>query len=101
MWAEAGHCHKALCVTGILIILESSVISPHCEWHDGKEPFRLVIVRICALNLVAVTGHCSLSKRHVRDLHGTQGLDAVIRLVWAFMFFVGGCGGALFIATCQ
>lgn len=47
MWAEAGHCYKAICVTGILIIFQPSVVSPCCEWHDGKEPFRLVMVRIC------------------------------------------------------
>lgn len=75
MWAEAGHCYKAICVTGILIIFQPSVVSPHYEWHNGKEPFRLVIVRICVLNLVVVTGLCSLLKRHVRDLHGTGGLD--------------------------
>lgn len=62
-------------MTGILIIFLPSVVSPVCEWHNGKEPFRLVTVGICALNLVVVTGHCSLLKRHVRDLHGTRGLD--------------------------
>lgn len=62
-------------MTGILITFEPSLVSPCCEWDDGNEPFRLGIVGICVLNLVIVPGHCSLLKRHVRDLHGTGGLD--------------------------
>lgn len=72
MWAKAGHCYKAVNVTGILITFEPSLVSPCCEWDDGNEPFRLGIVGIYVLNLVIVTGHCSLLKRHVRDLHGTR-----------------------------
>lgn len=75
MWAEAGPCCKAVNVTGIPITFEPSLVSPCCEWDDGNEPFRLVIAGICVLHLVIVTGHCSLLKRHVRDLHGTGGLD--------------------------
>lgn len=85
MWAEAGHCYKTICVTGILIIFQPSVVSPPYEWQDGKEPFRLVVVRICVLNLVVVTRHCSLLKRHVRDLHGTGGLDPEASGLWGIL----------------
>lgn len=85
MWAEAEYSYKAICVTSILIIFQLSVASLCCEWHDGKEPFRLVIVRICVLNLVVVTEHCSLLKRHVRDLHGTGGLDPAVLGLWGIL----------------
>lgn len=62
-------------MTGILIIFLPSVVSPGCEWHNGKEPFRLETLGICVFSLVVVSGHCSLLKRRVRDLHGTRGLD--------------------------
>ena len=69
-----------------------------CDWHpnrisafsgfsslwrnDGKEPFRLVIVKTSVLNLVVVTGHCSLLKKSPRyQGPGSRG----IRLMWDFM----------------
>lgn len=83
--AEAGYSYKAICMTGILIIFQLSVVSLCCDWHNGKEPFRLVIIRICVLNLVVVTEHCSLLKRHVRDLHGTGGLDPAVLGLWGIL----------------
>lgn len=36
MWAEAGHCNEAICVTGILIIFQPSAVSPRCEETMGR-----------------------------------------------------------------
>jgi len=36
MWAEAGHCYEAVCVTGILIVFQPSVVSPRCGETMGK-----------------------------------------------------------------
>lgn len=41
-----------------------------------------MIIRICVLNPVIVAGHCSSLKRHVRDLHGTGGLDPEALGLW-------------------
>lgn len=85
MSAEAGYSYKAMCMTGILIIFQLSVVSLCCEWHNGKEPFRLVIIRICVLNIVVVTEHCSLLKRHVRSPWYRGPGSSGIRLVGDFM----------------